>query len=368
MFSVELETAQATPSNSPDKVYAPLQVATPRTLGHSSAVETPSSRPLQIDEVESCESPSTPTVSQKLEKGSDKTVRQKENLQSSSKKGTPGVVADPPTMDRPFSEFAQELFASQDYAGVPHHSPPGFSQFIQQPPNETVASTIPTSIAPGAISGHGENEGPDSFRIASNEVAFMANTLPNLSITRQEVLVLSSVLGRFPQTLISGEGIDINQPLSLTVVDDLTPTAMVTNSSQVDVGGSVGAEVILEGNDQHDTSSRGKRRRPRYSFTGSMFNRHPVLKFSATGPLNKEKSPYKGWCRVCRVELSLMSRGSLELISHYRSDSHSVREHRVRMEVPGMPLFDKDKKGIAGCGSPECQEEAKRYLPDPPTT
>ena len=364
MFSVEREVAQATPSNSPDKVYAPLQVATPRTVGHSSAVETPSSRPLQIDEAESCESPSTPTVPQKLEKGSDKTVQQKVNLQSSSKEGTPGVVADPPTMDRPFSEFAQELFASQDYST--YHSPPGFSQFIQQPPNETVDSTIPTSIAPGAISGHGENEGLDSFRIASNEVALMANTLPNLSITRQEVLVLSSVLDRIPQTLISGQGVDINQPLSLTVVDDLTPTAMVTTSSQEDVVGSMGAEVVLEGNDQHATSSRGKRRRPRYTLTGSMFKRHPVLKFSATGPLNKEKSPYKWWCRVCRVELSLMSRGSLELISHYRSDSHLVREHRVRMEVPGMPLFDKEEKELLGAALQNAKKKAKDTYPIPP--
>ena len=191
-------------------------------------------------------------------------------------------MSDSPTMDRPFSEFAQEVFASQDYSGVPHNSLPGFSHFIQQDPDETVASAIPTSIASGATSGHGENGGPDSFNIASNEDALMTNTLPNLSITRQEVLVLPSVLGRIPQTLISGEGIDINQPLSLTMVDDLTPTAMVTTSSQEDVGGSMGAEVILEGNDQHATSSRGKRRRPKYSLTGSMFKRHPVLKFSAT--------------------------------------------------------------------------------------
>ena len=47
---------------------------------------------------------------------------------------------------------------------------------------------------------------------------------------------------------------------------------------------------------------KGKRRRPKYSLTGAMLKKHPVLRFSATGPLDK-KSPYKWWCRVCEVEL-----------------------------------------------------------------
>ena len=294
MVSVERETAQVTPSSSPDKVYAPLRVATPRTLEHSIAVETTSSRPLQIDEEENLASPSTPTASQELVKGNEKAVEQKENPQSTSGKDTPGVVTDSTTMDQPFSEFAQELSASHYYVGATHHSPPGFSQFIQHPADETAVLAIPQSIAPDKNTGHNEDEGPAPFQIASNEVTFVNdNTLPNFSITRQEVLVLSSVLGRIPQTLISGEGIDINQPLSLTVVDDLTPTAMITTSSQEDVRGNIGTEIMLEGNEQHATFSRGKRRRPKYSHTGSMFKRHPVLKFSATGLLDKVKSPYK---------------------------------------------------------------------------
>ena len=75
---------------------------------------------------------------------------------------------------------------------------------------------------------------------------------------------------------------------------------------------------------------------------------HPVLKISATGPLDADETPYKWWCRVCRTELSLMSRGPLELFSHYRSDSHLIKEHRMRMEIPGMPLFDRDGKEILG--------------------
>ena len=150
------------------------------------------------------------------------------------------------------------------------------------------------------------------------------------------------------------------------MVDDLTPATMITTSSQEDMGGSIGTEVVLEGNDQHATSSRGKRRRPKNSLTGSIFKRHPILKFSATGALDKDKSPYKWWCRVCQVELSLMRRGSLELISHYRSDSHLVREHRFRMEVPGMTLFDKDEKKFLGGTLQNSKKKAKDTYPIPP--
>ena len=97
-----------------------------------------------------------------------------------------------------------------------------------------------------------------------------------------------------------------------------------------------------------------------------MFKRHPVLKFSATGPLDPDRTPYKWWCRVCRVELSLMSRGSLELMSHYRSDSHLIKEHRIRMEIPGMPLYDKEEREILGTALQEAKKKAKEVHPIPP--
>ena len=90
------------------------------------------------------------------------------------------------------------------------------------------------------------------------------------------------------------------------------------------------------------------------------------MKFSATGPLDRDKTPYKWWCRVCKTELSLMSRGSLELVSHYRSESHLVKEHRIRMEVPGMALFDKDEKELLGLSLQEAKKKAKDTYPIAP--
>ena len=86
--------------------------------------------------------------------------------------------------------------------------------------------------------------------------------------------------------------------------------------------------------------ARGKRRRPKYSLTSAMLKKHPVVQYFATGPLDRNKNPYKWWCRVCKIELSLMSRGVLELLSHHKTEAHLTKEHRIRLETPGLPLFD----------------------------
>ena len=99
-------------------------------------------------------------------------------------------------------------------------------------------------------------------------------------------------------------------------MDAVVPTTLATTSSQEEVIANASTEIALYGVEEGSTMVRGKRRRPKYSLTGSMVKRHPVLKFSATGPLDEDKTPFKWWCRFCRVEVSLMSRGSQELISH----------------------------------------------------
>ena len=56
----------------------------------------------------------------------------------------------------------------------------------------------------------------------------------------------------------------------------------------------------------------------------------------------------------------------LELISHYRTDSHLIKEHRIRMEVPGTPLFDKEGKEIQGIALLEAKKVAKGTHPIAP--
>ena len=112
--------------------------------------------------------------------------------------------------------------------------------------------------------------------------------------------------------------------------------------------------------------TRGKRQRPKYSLKPHMLRKHPVLKFFATGPMERSKTPYKWWCRVCRVELSLMSRGVLELLSHFKTDAHLVKEHRIRLETPGLPLFDRSEKNLVGSALKEATRIAKEMYPIAP--
>ena len=61
-----------------------------------------------------------------------------------------------------------------------------------------------------------------------------------------------------------------------------------------------------------------------------------------------------------------MSRGPLEVVSHYRTDSHLIKEHRIRMEITGMPLFDKDCKEILGTALQNAKRAAKDTYPIAP--
>ena len=79
-----------------------------------------------------------------------------------------------------------------------------------------------------------------------------------------------------------------------------------------------------------------------------MYKKHPVFNFFVTAPADSENDPHKWHCRVCHIELFLKTKGSLEILSHYRTDSHLVREHRIRMETPGLPLFGKDEQELTG--------------------
>ena len=138
---------------------------------------------------------------------------------------------------------------------------------------------------------------------------------------------------------------------------------MITISSQEEVTMPSTSRAEPHNSQQAGLVTHGKRRRPKYSLTVSMLKKHPVLQFSATRLLDADKSPHKWWCRVCKVELSSMIRGVLELLSHYRTDTHLVKEHRIRMEVPGMSLYNKNEKELLGIALQTAKRVAKETRP-----
>ena len=159
---------------------------------------------------------------------------------------------------------------------------------------------------------------------------------------------------------------DVNQRLSFNVVNNLVEPALLVTSSQEDQPWPSSSRPPAARTQEDGHVTHGKRRRPKYSLTVGMLRKHPVLKFSATGPLDADRTLYKWWCRECRTGFSLMSRGSLEVLSHYRSGTHLVKGHRIRMEIPGTLVFDKDEKEILGVALQEAKKVAKETHPIAP--
>ena len=69
---------------------------------------------------------------------------------------------------------------------------------------------------------------------------------------------------------------------------------------------------------------------------------------------------------MCRVELLLMRRGVPELLSHFKTDLHLVKEHRTRLETPGVPLCDRSEKTLTGNTLQEAKRVAKETYPIAP--
>ena len=56
----------------------------------------------------------------------------------------------------------------------------------------------------------------------------------------------------------------------------------------------------------------------------------------------------------------------LELMSHYPSGGHLEKEHRIRMEIPGMPLFDREEQELQGVPLSEAIRKAIDTYPKAP--
>ena len=115
-----------------------------------------------------------------------------------------------------------------------------------------------------------------------------------------------------------------------------------------------------------EEAGAAKRPKPRLQLNVQMFRKHPIFKFFVTAPVDSDNNPHKWRCRVCHVELSLKTKGSLEILSHYRTEAHLVREHRFRMETPGLPLFGKDEQELIGLALDEAREKAGLEFPIAP--
>ena len=180
---------------------------------------------------------------------------------------------------------------------------PRFSSCLLRPEEISSRAETPEMVTPGVPMDVTETSDPPMTPATQEDPPEgHSSTTQNLVITRQEVFALTSVLGRLPQSMIGQPGPSSSGDITFNIVDDppQSPTWNLTQQSR-DQGTIQESERAIGCSSCEETQvARGKRQRPKYSLKPHMLRKHPVLKFFATGPMERSKTPYKWWCRVCR--------------------------------------------------------------------
>ena len=367
---VELGATNKSPARSPTKIYTPLRVVSP-SHSEPSVYSIPAPTDLSLNQArESTEQLFNESGDLTIDTTADEEMESHASLlnlmqlvERDQSTETPLIAND----DSPIDVAVQED-NENDAPLIASTFSPRYSQFLtpelpaaaSQPgtPPEVQAQTLggdPKPTPPRQISNEEFEEMPSSSGLSIN-------------LTQNEVAMLRNVLDRIPQSLLVRERNEPNPEFSVSVVAN--PPVPVFSPPLIpgpgDTSGENPRRDTTEYEEENASNRHSKRPRPRYYLTEAMFRKHPVLKFFATGPIDREKTPYKWWCRVCRVELSLMSRGSLELLSHYKTETHLLKEHRIRMETPGLPLYDKEEVELQGIALQEAKRIAKDMHPISP--
>ena len=362
---VELGLTQTSPGRSPTKIYHPLQVVSPDDQQQTDCPETPDLAQLQIDEAKIASAIEVHEITAQGTEVTLPTVNEPPFSATFSVRQiiNPGVT----DLDLTPTLFNQDAVTEEIVPSSSKIPSPQFSQFLSYSRNQALDPPSPRVVGLDAPE-QGQMGIPSNENLENPSANLYANTEPSgLSVTRQEVMLLSTMLGRIPRSFLAG-GDEQGTSLPLSIVESPSNfgTALPLTSSQEERNTQSSPGAFMQDSQNPEQLSLRKRQRPRFSLRTHMFHKHPVLKFSVTGPIDPEKTSYKLWCRVCRSELSLMSRGTLELMAHFRCDSHLIKEHRMRIEIPGMALFDKKEQELQGMALIEAKKVAKNTHPNAP--
>ena len=252
---------------------------------------------------------------------------------------------------------------------------PSFSNFIYQPPQENNPDVAAFRALVPSTSAVPPQSSVNEF-VTSSDLAALERRM-QVMVSEVTTAVSSRLFEQFSMTPTVTTGATTLAETSGTNLDSslvFSPTSISEDQPTPPPGRLRRDRRQLRARDrvpphdpQGDPASASKRPRPRLQLTGSMYKKHPVFKFFVTAPGDSENHPHKWRCRVCHIELSLKTKRSLEILSHYRTDSHLVREHRIRMETPGLPLFGKDEQELTGPALVEAREKAELAYPIIPT-
>ena len=61
--------------------------------------------------------------------------------------------------------------------------------------------------------------------------------------------------------------------------------------------------------------------------------------FFVTGPTDVATKPSHFYCRICRKDVSVLTRGDHEILQHFRGSKHFPCDQRLRLETPGWEVL-----------------------------
>ena len=71
-------------------------------------------------------------------------------------------------------------------------------------------------------------------------------------------------------------------------------------------------------------------------------------KFFVTGPSNAADMPSHFYCRVCQMNVSVLTHGHHEMLRHFQGSRHFARDQRLRLKRPGWRVLDFHGNPLSG--------------------
>ena len=161
---------------------------------------------------------------------------------------------------------------------------PKFTSFLSRDIDKSDPKSTPPMIAREILLRINIASGTTAPQTSDTEVDMDPREPPkSIVVTRQEILTLTSVLGRiphFPNEALRGNAGDIR----VDVVEDppQSPTRRLQASTSAPDSDLIMGEAGLQSREEDTPARRGKRQRPKYVLKSNMLRKHPVLKLFGT--------------------------------------------------------------------------------------
>ena len=76
-------------------------------------------------------------------------------------------------------------------------------------------------------------------------------------------------------------------------------------------------------------------------------------RFFVTGATDASVKPTHFYCRICRKDVSVLKHGVREILRHFRSTKHFLRDESLCLETPSLRVLDYE-------GNPKGKEQVER--------